>query len=101
MNETFKINGRDYPITGYIKDFSSHDEMIPIVGLTMMSDQRWYELTKQNAVENYTKIWGRPPDNVEEAVAWQRDLCEKTIQRLYANKQAAWPPPYPTRVVRG
>ena len=99
MNETIKIGRKVYPVIGYVT--SPQTGKVPLVDLKMMSDKRWNELAEQNAVENYTNILGHPPDNVEEAVAWQRNLCEKRMQELYDTMQAAWPPPYPPRVEVG
>lgn len=38
-----------------------------------MSDERWQELTRKNAVRNYTRENGREPESVAQAVAWQRE----------------------------
>jgi len=38
-----------------------------------MSDERWQELARKNAVRNYTRENGREPESVAQAVAWQRE----------------------------
>lgn len=38
-----------------------------------MSDDRWQQLARENAMKNYERENGRPPENAEQAVAWQRN----------------------------
>lgn len=46
---------------------------LPVLEVPQMSDERWQELTRENAVRNYTRENGRKPESVEQALAWQRD----------------------------
>ena len=41
---------------------------LPLLNIPMMSDERWKELTRENK---------REPENVEEAVRWQRKRIEE------------------------
>ena len=44
----------------------------PIIDIPMMSDEKWQELARENAVHNFKKCNKREPVSVEEAVNWQR-----------------------------
>ncbi len=44
-----------------------------VLEIPQMSDERWQELTRKNAVRNYTRENGREPESVAQAVAWQRE----------------------------
>lgn len=44
-----------------------------VLEIPQMSDERWQELTRKNAVRNYTQENGREPESVAQAVAWQRE----------------------------
>lgn len=46
----------------------------PLREIPQMSDERWQELARENAVRNYTRENGRKPKSVEQAVTWQRDV---------------------------
>ena len=50
---------------------------LPLLNIPMMSDERWKELTRENAVHNFKKANKREPANVEEAVRWQRKRIEE------------------------
>lgn len=44
-----------------------------VLEIPQMSDERWQELNRKNAVRNYTRENGREPESVAQAVAWQRE----------------------------
>ena len=44
-----------------------------VLEIPQMSDERWQELARKNAVRNYTRENGREPESVAQAVAWQRE----------------------------
>jgi len=46
----------------------------------MMSDEDWVKHSRENAIHNYTKAFGHPPDAVEIAVEWQREFCAEFIR---------------------
>lgn len=46
---------------------------LPIINIPMMSDEKWQELARENAVNNYRRITGTEPESVEAAVKWQRE----------------------------
>lgn len=54
---------------------------LPVLEVPQMSDERWQELTRENAVRNYTRENGRKPESVEQALAWQQDEWDKDQQR--------------------
>lgn len=53
---------------------------IPISNIPMMSDERWQELTRENAVHNYTKQFGHAPESTEQAVCWQRAWIKSILE---------------------
>lgn len=69
--ETMKIGGLEHPISNYMN--TRLWGPIPVVDIPMMSDERWNELALQYAVKNYTREFGCPPKNPEEACQWQRE----------------------------
>lgn len=44
-----------------------------VLEIPQMSDERWQELARENAVRNYTRENGMEPESVAQAVAWQRE----------------------------
>ena len=48
---------------------------LPIINISMMRDDKWQELARENAVNNYRRITGKYPESVEAAVKWQRERC--------------------------
>lgn len=68
--ETYEILGREYPVTGYITE--SKLGTLPLVDLSVMSDERWEELAQENAIRNYARTFGHAPESVAVALAWQR-----------------------------
>ena len=68
--KTYEILGQKYPVTGYIT--VPRIGTLPLVNIPMMSDERWEELTRENAVRNYTQVFGHAPESVAVAIEWQR-----------------------------
>lgn len=80
--ETYEIFGREYPVTGYVT--APQIGTVPLVDLPMMSDEEWNRTAGENAVHNYTRKFGHPPESVEEAVEWQRKYAAEAIKRVEA-----------------
>lgn len=80
--ETYEIAGRAYPILGYVTTWQTGT--VPLVDLPMMSDERWNELARENAVHNFTQAFGHSPNTVEEAVEWQRERAEQIVRKCEA-----------------
>lgn len=59
-------------MTGYVT--APQIGTVPLVDLPMMSDEEWNRTARENAVHNYIRKFGHPPESVEEAVEWQRAL---------------------------
>ena len=76
--ETYEILGRQYPVIGYVT--TPQTGTVPLVDLPQMSDEEWERGSWENAVHNYTREFGHPPETVEEAVEWQRALCWGRVQ---------------------
>lgn len=49
---------------------------LPIINIPMMSDEKWQELARENAVSNYRRENGTEPESVEAALKWQRERLE-------------------------
>ncbi len=70
MNEVLK----QFPVVGTVTIKSSEEGAdLPILGIKMMSDERWQELAIENSVHNYTREHGRAPESMEQALKWQRN----------------------------
>ena len=48
-----------------------------VLEIPQMSDERWQELVRKNAVRNYTRENGRKPESVAQAVIWQRERVKR------------------------
>lgn len=79
--DVMKILGRSYPVLGQIKVKDS-DRTIPLVDMPMMSDERWCELGRENAVNNYRRKFGKEPESVDQAVEWQRAWVNQMMQEV-------------------
>ena len=44
----------------------------PVLDIPMMTDERWQQLARENAVSNYKRENGKDPESVELALEWQR-----------------------------
>lgn len=65
-----------FPVVGTVTVRSAEGSAeLPILGVKMMSDDKWQELAAENAVHNYTREHGRVPESTEQALKWQRKLC--------------------------
>lgn len=62
---------------------------LPIIDIPMMSDKRWNELARENAVNNYIKTFGCRPQTVEDAVQWQRDRINQILSTDEEFKKAS------------
>ena len=65
------MNILGYPVVGRVK--VENERVYPLVDIPMMSDEEWNRLAGENAVNNFTRENGRVPENVMEAVKWQRE----------------------------
>ena len=51
---------------------------MPVLDIPMMSDERWVQLARENAMQNYIQEHGHNPMNPEEAYKWQRErFCKE------------------------
>lgn len=74
-----------YPVIGEVTIKSGHT--YPVVDIPMMSDERWQQLSMENAISNYTREVGHAPVNVEVAVQWQRDRIAKREEAVAISQQ--------------
>ena len=75
VRESYEAGSRYYPVDGYIK--SKTGAVVPLVDIPQMSDRKWQKAAERNAVDNYTREHGKPPESPETALKWQRQKCEK------------------------
>lgn len=76
VRESYEAGSRYYPVDGYIT--SKAGAVVPLVGIPQMSDEKWQKAAARNAVDNYTREHGKPPESSETALKWQCQKCEKT-----------------------
>ena len=76
--ETYKILDREYPVEGYVT--APQIGAVPLVGMPMMSDERWNELCRESAVKHYIAAFGHEPSSIEEALRQEHEV----IRRLEA-----------------
>ena len=51
---------------------------VPVLDIPMMSDERWVQLARENAMHNYIREHGRKPIDAKKAYKWQRErFCEE------------------------
>lgn len=54
--DTYEINGKAYPITGYVK--TAGFGTVPLVGLKLMSDEEWNERGRRDFLRRYEAEYG-------------------------------------------
>lgn len=74
-----------YPVIGEVTIRSGHT--YPLVDIPMMSDERWKQLSVENAISNYTREVGHAPENAEVAVQWQRDRIAQREEAIAISQQ--------------
>lgn len=51
---------------------------VPVLDIPMMSDERWIQIARENAMQNYIREQGHEPMDPEEACKWQRErFCKE------------------------
>lgn len=81
--ETMMIGERVYPVIDYAKS-DTVTKSVPVLDIPLMSDERWHELSRKNAVENYTREFGRAPESVELAIEWQQERANRLVKEATA-----------------
>lgn len=64
------MNVFEYPIIGQVE--RKNGDMVPLIEINMMSDERWKQLTEESAVKHFRQWYGREPESVQEAFEGQR-----------------------------
>lgn len=70
----YKVNGQDYKVIGQVE--MSNGNVVPLLDIPMMSDERWNELAQQQAIKNYIRENGEEPESPESALKWQRNRLQ-------------------------
>ncbi|MGM9916520.1 hypothetical protein [Anaerotignum sp.] len=70
--KSYEVLGKEYPVIGIVE---TNTQLIPLVDIPMMSDERWNELCMKQTMENYKKLsgMGEAPD-YETALAWENEF---------------------------
>lgn len=76
--ETYTIYGHTFPVLGYD---SIGGIRYPRLGIHMMSDEDYKRKALENAIHNYKKDFGHPPESDEEALAYNRRLSDSIVER--------------------
>ena len=71
------VNGFDFPVICEVE--VSAGVAVPLLDIPMMSDEKWQQSARENAVHNYIKTHGRKPESVEAAVKWQHESIRQVI----------------------
>ena len=83
----YKVNGQDYKVIGQVE--MSNGNVVPLLDIPMMSDERWNELVQQQAIKYYIRENGEEPESLESVPEWYRDWCK--IQGQLLENPAALP----------
>lgn len=75
---TYLVDGKSYEVIGQTEMKSGIK--VPVIDMPMMSDERWNELAKEQAVHNFIRENGKEPDSVEVALQWQRECIESRLR---------------------
>lgn len=68
----------NYPVIGQVK--TKTGAAVPVLNIPMISDERWIQLARENAMQNYIREHGHEPVDPEEAYKWQRErFCEECV----------------------
>lgn len=70
------MNILGYPVVGQVE--VSPGQTFPLLDVPMMSDEKWQQLAKDQAVHNYIREIGREPESVEAAFKWQEEWFAKS-----------------------
>ena len=74
---TYEICSRKYPVIGFVD--TQEQGRVPLVDLPQITDEKWHELARENAVQNFTQEFGYPPESTEKAVDWQRERVGQIV----------------------
>lgn len=66
-----------FPVLGHEMDREGN--LVPCLGVRMMSDVKWNELTKQQAIKNYIRENGVMPESEKIAFEWQRQWVREIL----------------------
>lgn len=75
---TYLVDSRSYEVIGQTEMRSGIK--VPVIDMPMMSDERWNELAKEQAVHNYIQENGTEPESIEDALQWQRERIESRLR---------------------
>lgn len=82
------IGGMAFPIIGQVE--RKNGEIVPLVGIKMISDERWQQLAAESAVKHFREWYGREPESVQEAFEGQRAYIEKFLEEEEDGKRGAY-----------
>lgn len=65
-----EAGGVEFQVIGQVE--RKNGDMVPLIKINMMSDERWKQLTEESAVKHFRQWYGREPESVQEAFEGQR-----------------------------
>lgn len=78
---TYEINGKEYPITGYVE--TAEYGTVPLVGLRLMSDEEWNERGRRDFLRRYEAEHGPQPAFPEAAYrTWGEAIRQEMSEEL-------------------
>lgn len=79
--DTYEINGKAYPITGYVE--TAEYGTVPLVGLKLMSDEEWNAKGRRDFLRRYEAEHGPQPAFPEAAYrAWGAAIRREFAEEL-------------------
>lgn len=73
--QSIEVGGMIFPVIGRVKRQTG--EIVPLIEINMMSDERWQQLAAESAVKHFREWYGRDPESLREAFEGQRAYIEK------------------------
>lgn len=61
-----------------VKEKTMEGAAVPVLDIPMISDERWVQIARENAVQNYIREHGHEPMDPKKAYKWQRErFCKE------------------------
>lgn len=68
--QSVEAGGIQFPVISQVE--RKNGDVVPLIKINMMSDERWKQLTEESAVKHFREWHGREPESVQEALEVQR-----------------------------
>ena len=81
----FEVGTTIYPVIGLVE--RENGDTVPVLEITMLSDERWQQLAAAEAAKNFREWYGREPESPQEALEGQRAYIAKYLQEEDRQRQ--------------